>query len=299
MAKRPVAAAPRGANPANVRQSETTEGNTEMNMMTSITAIAARADVWNLHDWVERFEAVGGYLTADGVGWRVFGSSDADQMQARLIYGEIEFDEHKKDMVCALGKARSLRPDLRKAPPIEEVIRGMSRLRNAFPFAFLEACKASGIDISVIRDRDGVDRLTFGCACDDQEDMRRDRLNALSRLISRSVQRRQDTIVLVNALGRFADNQPFGSVSEAAWAYLEAGGRIFANQSGHCEETMPYRDEIADDARTGHSLRRMLHRYDATLRQKGARKEMTNLVLARGTLHQGSGFSVLEGACHV
>lgn len=49
------------------------------------------APVWDVADWVQRFEAVGGYITpGGGVGWYVFRRPEEERMEARRIYGEIE-----------------------------------------------------------------------------------------------------------------------------------------------------------------------------------------------------------------
>lgn len=103
-------------------------------------------------------------------------------------------------------------PDLNKARPIDDVISGLRRLRSGYAVKFWQACKESGIDISVTRMPDGEDRLGLGFPLDCQEDLRRPRYNALVSQLKRSERRRQGVLELTNLLGNFADNQPFSSI---------------------------------------------------------------------------------------
>src|SRR5690606_8033848 len=186
-------------------------------------------------------------------------------------------------------------PDLTKARPIGEVIRELGRLRSTYSIAFWEACSASGIDVSVMRTREGEDRLMIGLPCDCQEELRRPRYDALVAQLEKKSWRREMVIDLANMGGRFADNQPFASVEDAAAAFLDAGGRIRVRDDGGCEENRPLTDEkLMEEGWSGYPLRRLVHRYQATLRQKGGREAMKSHVLAHGRLHEPSGWTVLE-----
>ncbi|MBT2133968.1 hypothetical protein KK137_06440 [Croceibacterium sp. LX-88] len=186
-------------------------------------------------------------------------------------------------------------PDLGSAEPIEKVIKSLAALRNNYPTAFIKACKDSGIDVTVMREADGVDHLMLGCPCDGQEKLRLHRLDALRAQLRRGKSRRQDVIDTLNLCGRFADNQPFGSIEEAAEAYLGFGGRIYVLPDGQCEETTPYDEErIEAEHYDGYPMRRMLQRYQLTLGRRGAREAMAAYVRQHGALDEKSKAHVLE-----
>lgn len=188
-------------------------------------------------------------------------------------------------------------PDLSKARAIGDVIKELGPMRNGHALAFRNACQESGIDLSVMRTSGGEDRLLIGCPMDTQHELRRTRLDALQAHLRRSERRRRDVIFLVNLLGRFADNQPYPSTEEAADAFLKAGGRIMVRPDGVCEETLPLTKlQIPAEEWEGYPIRRMSHRYCATMRRKGARDGMAALVRQRGQLQEGSGWIVLEAA---
>lgn len=60
---------------------------------------------WSVTDWVARFEAVGGFITPNNVGWRIAGWSESDHRAARRIYGEIEHDDERGDQVRAFAQS--------------------------------------------------------------------------------------------------------------------------------------------------------------------------------------------------
>lgn len=186
-------------------------------------------------------------------------------------------------------------PDLTMAEPIENVIGRLRYARNGYSVDFWQACRASGIDLSVMVDRDGDEWLQMWLPCDDQEDLRRARYDALRAHVMSTTRRRQSVIDLVNMRGRFADNRRFESVEEAAREFVSAGGRIYVLQDGLCEEILPYSEkQMMEEGWSGYPLRRLSQRYDATLRQKGARDELAALVRKHGQLHEGSGAWVWE-----
>jgi len=184
-------------------------------------------------------------------------------------------------------------PDLRKARSIEEVIAGLKGLRTgagSYSSAFYRACKESGIHLSTLFDgRGGGERLLMYLPCDDQEEMRRARYEALRDHLHAKPQRRQAVMDLVNMLGHFADNRPYASVEEAAEQLIAAGGRVYILPDGTCEETLPYGNERRlEDSWNDYAIRRMFQRYEATLRRRGAREEMAELVRANGRERSGS-----------
>ncbi|WP_324741604.1 hypothetical protein U8326_00055 [Tsuneonella sp. CC-YZS046] len=186
-------------------------------------------------------------------------------------------------------------PDLTQAQPIEDVLKELAPMRNEYPVAFVKACRNSGIDITVTRDENGEDHLMLGYSLDNQEDLRRARLDALTAQLRRGRHRRKDVIALLNMLGHFADNQPYNSIAEAANEYLAAGGRIMVRPDGGLEETIPYSAEKwKAEGWTGYPLRRLIHRYRSTLSKRGAREAMISYVFEHGTLHKGSRWTVLE-----
>lgn len=186
-------------------------------------------------------------------------------------------------------------PDLTKAEPIADVIARLAPQRNGYSADFLAACKASGMDVTVIRDRDGVDRLQIGLPEDDQTALRNQRYEALKAQLKRGKFRRQQVIDHLNLIGCFLDSQPFASAAELAEAYLAVGGRLWVFTDGRLGEALPYhRDTHAEESRNGYPLRRLVHRYAATMRRRGALEEITAHVREHGKLHEGSGCIVLE-----
>lgn len=188
-------------------------------------------------------------------------------------------------------------PDLSKAEPIEAVIARLNPLRSAYSVEFWKACKASGLHLSVTVTRDGEEQLGMMYPCDSQMDLRKPRGEALTTHMNRSERRHRDVVALVNILGHFADNQPYPSVEEAADAFLEAGGRLMVRPDGKLEDALnPTIEQLNAEHYDGWPLRRLSHRLDATLRQKGGREAMAALVRERGELHQGTGWIVLKKA---
>lgn len=187
-------------------------------------------------------------------------------------------------------------PDLTKAQPIEDVIRDLAPMRNGYAVAFRAACKASGIDISVRREHDGQDMLLLGCPLDGQEHLRRPRIDALVAQMHRGKNRRADVIELLNLLGNFADNEPFPSVAALADAYLERGGHLWIKPDGQVGEPwLPFeRDTAARESWDGYPLRRLVHRYSATLLQPGAADAIATYVREHGKHDEGSGCYVLR-----
>lgn len=59
---------------------------------------------WTVTDWVSRFEAVGGCLMPDSVGWMIAGRTLEEQEAARRIYGEIEYHPERFDAVRAYSQ---------------------------------------------------------------------------------------------------------------------------------------------------------------------------------------------------
>jgi hypothetical protein len=187
-------------------------------------------------------------------------------------------------------------PDLAKAEPIEAVIKRLAPMRNGYAAAFINAAEASGIDVSIMRTREGEDRLMLGFPFDTQEQLRRPRFVALCAQLKRGKFRRNAVIDLVNLLGRFVDNQPYDTLEEAADAYAGAGGRIMIGPDGQCEEMIPYNEErFRAESWNGFELRRLAQRYDATLCMRGGRGAMAALVLEKGKVHAGTGWTVLQG----
>lgn len=186
-------------------------------------------------------------------------------------------------------------PDLTKAEPIDMVIKRLAPLRNLYSVEFMRACQESGIVVSVTRDPYGEDHLSIWLPCDGQEVLRIHRYNELIAQLRRGTFRRQEVIGCLNAFGRFVDNQPFGSIEEAAEAYLDVGGRIYVLPDGRCEETLPYNEErMGAEHYDGFPLRRLLQRYQGALRRRGAREALAAYVQLRGTFHEGSQAYVLE-----
>lgn len=189
------------------------------------------------------------------------------------------------------------RSNLTKARPIALVIKQLASMRSRFAIAFLTACAESDIDVSIMREHDGEDHLMFGCCCDDQETLRRRRLDALRGQLQRGKDRRQQVIILLNALGRFCDNQPYATIEDAAREFLSLGGRIYILPDGRCEEAFPFRETWMQAERsTGYPVRRMLQRYNLTLSGENARETMASYVRLHGKLHHGSQAIVLDEA---
>jgi hypothetical protein len=186
-------------------------------------------------------------------------------------------------------------PDLRKAEPIEQVITRLRKCRNAFAMEFWQACKASGIDLSITIWKNGEEDLRMGFPMDCQAALRKPRGDALGKLLSSTERRREQVMELVYMLGRFADNQPFASVEEAADQLLSAGGRIWIWPDGQLEYVVPVTSRtVMEESWSGYPRRRLEQRLAATLRQSGAKEEMTALIRDKGILHAGSGTIVLS-----
>ncbi|HEY0148677.1 MAG TPA: hypothetical protein VGB70_06695 [Allosphingosinicella sp.] len=180
-------------------------------------------------------------------------------------------------------------PDLTKAEPISEVIGRLRRARSTHAEQFYRACHTSGIDLNVNVSPTGEERLLMGVPMDEQEELRRPRYDALTAHLRSTEGGRQGVIDLLNMVGRFVDGRPYASVLEAAERYIGAGGRIYILPDGSCEETMPFDgDALAAEAWSGYPLRRLHHRYEATLRRFGAREELTKLVRENGSAAKGA-----------
>lgn len=95
-----------GANPADARSTDA-QGSDDMNMMTAIAQVEARANIsfelgdptFDVAEWVRRFKAVGGYATSGWVGVRVHGKTPAQNRAARKIMDEIEDDDAKMSAI--------------------------------------------------------------------------------------------------------------------------------------------------------------------------------------------------------
>lgn len=191
-------------------------------------------------------------------------------------------------------------PDLTLAEPIDEVVAYLGRRRRGtYGLAFLQAAHASGISVSMVYRPDGG-VLMSGLPADGQEHLRLPRYQALFTHLEARSWRRQAVIDCLNQLGHFTDNRPYESVAEAAEFYLSVGGRIMVRPDGGCEEIIPGTDQQErlrmQDSWEGYPRRRGCDRYEATLRQAGAREKMAELVRQHGMLHEGSGWIVWEGA---
>ena len=53
-------------------------------------------------------------------------------------------------------------PDLTRAEPVDQMISRLKRLRAGHPVEFYQACRASGIHLSVLVTREGEERLRMG-----------------------------------------------------------------------------------------------------------------------------------------
>jgi hypothetical protein len=187
-------------------------------------------------------------------------------------------------------------PDLAKAQPIADVIRELAPLRNGYSADFLAACEASGIGVTVRRNRDGVDGLEFGLPMDGQERLREERLDALVAQMKRGKSRRQQVIDHLNLVGKFLDAQPFASAEELAQAYLAVGGRMWIHPCGRLGEALPWHGETPmEEWLNAYPLRRLNQRYSTTMILRGSKDELSAYIREHGKLHPGSGFIVLEG----
>jgi hypothetical protein len=188
-------------------------------------------------------------------------------------------------------------PDLRKAEPIEDVLAYLSRRRKqTYGVAFYRAARRSGISVSVFYSREGEEYLQMGLPCDTQDHLRRRRYDVLAAHVHGRPWRYRAVMDIANFLGHFADNRRYDSVKEAAENYIAVGGRIYVLPGGSCEENLSLTSEmLMAESWEGYPLRRLSHRYDATLRAKGARDELAQLVRQHGRLHEGSGSIVWTG----
>lgn len=197
------------------------------------------------------------------------------------------------------GNATDLNgPDVRKARSIDEMIGHLNRRRTkTYGIAFYQAAHECGLWLSVQYQKDGSESLQMGLPCDSQERIRRHYLDALRDNIHARGWRRDAVVEVLNFLGRFADNRPLDSVLEAARQMLAAGARLMVNTTEELEWTMDYGDRrVMEDSWEGYPLKRLVQRYEATLRQKGAKAEMIELVKQCGQLHTRSGWYVWEGS---
>lgn len=189
-------------------------------------------------------------------------------------------------------------PDLGDAEPIGEVLDYLNRRRKkTYGLAFYQAARDSGIEVSVLyRGRESAEELFMRLPSDSQEAPRRDRYEALRANLHARPWRRQVVIDIMNFLGRFHDNRPFASAHEAARNMLQAQGRLMVGPTGEFDWNMPYDGERRlEDSWDGFPLRRLVQRFEATMRQTGIQQEMTELVRRRGQLHAGSGWIVWKG----
>ena len=187
-------------------------------------------------------------------------------------------------------------PDLTKAEPIADVIARLAPLRNGYWEDFLDACTASGMDVMVIRDRDGTDKLQIGMPADGQEALRQPRYKALTDQLKRGKFRRQQVIDALNLFGRFMDNQPFASIVELADAFLTHGGRLWLKPDGSLGEPwLPYTRDTAQQERIErYPLRRLMHRYTATLHRPNSSEALAAYICKRGKKCEGNSCIILE-----
>lgn len=192
------------------------------------------------------------------------------------------------------GKQEIVGPDLSQAEPIADVIARLAPLRNGYSADFLAACKASGISVTVLRDRDGVDGLQFGFPCDGQEKLREERGDALVAQMKRGKTRRQQIIDHLNLIGRFMDNQRFGSPAEWAASFLEHGGRLWVDPAGQPDVVVPIRSQTFEAEHwDGYPLRRLTQRHAATMLDPQARADLAEYIRQHGKLTAG-GYIVLN-----
>lgn len=186
-------------------------------------------------------------------------------------------------------------PDLTKAEPIAEVIARLAPLRNGYSTDFLKACKASGISVSVIRDRDGVDGLQFGFPCDDQETLREARGDALVAQMKRGKFRRQQVIDHLNLIGQFMDDQRFASPEEWASAFIAVGGRLWIAPDGKLDASPSLTAETyRAEQWEGFPLRRLMQRHSSTMLNARARADLAAYIRQHGKPSKSEGFIVLE-----
>ncbi len=258
---------------------------------------------FNAEAWLAEFETVGGncwFSSFDGelkTGWQIAGRSNEDHLRAREFYKDIDDSPDREARIELIKRElrRKSAPDLSEAEPIDDLVARLRPMRNAFAFQFVQACEASGIDLNVRYDGDG-ERLWFGVACDGQEKERCERRDALIAVLKRSPQRRTAVIDLLNMFGRFVDDRPFGSLEDAANEFLAAGGRIYVLPEGICEETLALTEQkIEAEHWNRHKLRRLQHRYRATLRKFGGRNQLSELVKKNGKREGASEAIVWRG----
>lgn len=198
--------------------------------------------------------------------------------------------------VKSCGSIRELSgPDLTAAESISQVLNYLDRRRSdTYPCAFFQELIASGLSVSVRMDRDGSEHLMLGCICDGQEDLRRERLDALVRNLDGRPWRRGSLIRFVNFLGYFIDERCFESIDEAARRFVASGGRIILHADGKCrEELRVTRQGELEDSWDGYRVRRVVQRYHATIRARG-RAELASVVRRWGRRNHESGTTVLE-----
>lgn len=186
-------------------------------------------------------------------------------------------------------------PDLTKAEPMADVIARLAPLRNGYSSDFLAACKASGINVTVLRDRDGVDGLQFGFPCDGQEKMRELRGDALAAQMKRGKFRRQAVIDHLNLTGQFMDNQRFASPAEWASAFLAVGGRLWIEPNGKLDASPSLTAETyRAEQWEGFPLRRLMQRHSATMLGTQARADLAEYIRQHGKPSKSQGFIVLQ-----
>lgn len=192
------------------------------------------------------------------------------------------------------------------AEPLEQTLKvldqaraiGLATVYPLFVFDRLQAIGSSA-DLNWHRNLAGEfeEQLLIGCPCDDHMEARRERIDAICDHMRATPGGREALVEYLNRCGWFVDNRPFASPEATIDEVLSAGIRLMINLDGALEHQVAGGAELIDcELSRGFPLKRAVQRLGASCRQRGWRDQIIAIVRNRGTLHAGSGWTVLEGA---
>lgn len=63
----------------------------------AVGAALERPTEWDILDWVLRWQAAGGFVTAQGFGWNMYGHSAEDRERIRSLRSELDLTPERRD----------------------------------------------------------------------------------------------------------------------------------------------------------------------------------------------------------
>jgi hypothetical protein len=180
--------------------------------------------------------------------------------------------------------------DIRKARNLDAQLVHLNAARELSPRAYVAewygALREIGGNASVNYTRDGTVQLLIGHACDDQEDERAVRVDALRRHFKQTSGVRDALIAYLESMGQVSDNRtvPIHIVTKAVRSFVQYGGRLTLRPDGeidHVIDLFPVLDDGVD-LRWADGAIDASRTFTPLIRKWSARKRITRIVRRLG-----------------